>query len=111
MVVRIRLARYGVQNNPFFRIVAADSRSPAAGRHIEKLGHYNPTPESDGNVHVGLNLDRVRYWLSVGAQPSEPVAQLLGQAGITPRAPLRPRTSKAVDIAKGKNIRKNRAPK
>jgi ribosomal protein S16 len=52
-----------------------------------------------------------RYWLSVGAQPSEPVARLLGQAGIIPTPPERPRTEKFVDMTKGKNIRKTRLPK
>ena len=52
-----------------------------------------------------------RYWLSVGAQPSEPLARMLGQAGIIPTPPERPRTVKQPDVEKGKNIRKNRQSK
>mmetsp|Transcript_8133 Transcript_8133/g.23340 ORF Transcript_8133/g.23340 Transcript_8133/m.23340 type:complete len:112 (-) Transcript_8133:295-630(-) len=108
MVVRLRLARYGIRNNPFFRIVAADQRAPAQGKHLENLGHYDPNPKIDGNVHVGLNVERVKYWLSVGAQPSEPVGRLLGQVGIIPKPPDRPRTKKLPDPAKGKNIKRHK---
>jgi len=59
-----------LQNLPFYRIFAADSRSPRDGRHLEQLGHYDPIPGKDGNKHVGLNIERIKYWLSVGAQPS-----------------------------------------
>mmetsp|Transcript_38215 Transcript_38215/g.94969 ORF Transcript_38215/g.94969 Transcript_38215/m.94969 type:complete len:117 (-) Transcript_38215:92-442(-) len=85
MVVKIRLARFGHRNMPFYRIFVADSRSPRDGKHIEVVGHYDPKPEIDGNKHMGLKIDRVKYWLSVGAQPSDTVARLLGQAGILPQ--------------------------
>jgi small subunit ribosomal protein S16 len=75
------------QNLPFYRIFVADSRSPRDGRHVEQVGHYDPVPEKDGNKHLGLNIERIRYWLSVGAQPSDTVARLLGQAGVIPRPP------------------------
>lgn len=87
MVVRIRLARFGRKNLPFYRIFVADSRCPRDGKHLEQVGHYDPVPGKDGNKHIGLKIDRIRYWLSVGAQPSETVARLLGQAGVIPRAP------------------------
>ena len=76
-----------VQNLPFYRIFAADARSPRDGRHLENLGYYDPVPEKDGNKHVGLNIERIKYWLSVGAQPTGTVARLLGQAGIIPVQP------------------------
>ena len=81
MVVRLRLARFGRYKFPFYRIYAADHRSPRDGKHIEILGHYDPIPQKDGNKHVGLHLERIKYWLSVGAQPSKPVARILAKAG------------------------------
>eukprot|EP00884_Botryococcus_braunii_P002246 jgi/Botrbrau1/12021/Bobra.247_2s0025.1 len=87
MVVRLRLARFGRKNLPFYRIYAADARSRRDGRHLEIVGHYDPVPGRDGNKHVGLNFERIRYWLSVGAQPTDTVARLLGQAGVIPRPP------------------------
>eukprot|EP00051_Salpingoeca_urceolata_P027887 m.483743 g.483743 ORF g.483743 m.483743 type:complete len:107 (-) comp23067_c0_seq1:249-569(-) len=89
MVVRIRLARFGAKHAAFFRIVVANARSPRDGRHIERVGGYNPKPTHDNHKLVTLNVDRIKYWLSVGAQPSEPVARLLGMAGILPPVPKR----------------------
>ena len=74
MAVKIRLARAGAKKRPFYRIVAADTRSPRDGRFLEKLGTYNPNSEPS-TVH--LQQDRVDYWLGVGAQPSETVQRLL----------------------------------
>ena len=77
-----------MQKLPFYRIFVADSRCPRDGRHLEQVGHYDPAPAKDGNKHLGLHIDRIKYWLSVGAQPSDTVARLLGQAGVIPRPPL-----------------------
>ncbi|EEH53161.1 uncharacterized protein MICPUCDRAFT_8921, partial [Micromonas pusilla CCMP1545] len=87
MVVRIRLARRGHRNMPFYRIHVADARAPRDGKHLEIVGHYDPLPELDGNKHLSLKIERIKYWLSVGAQPSDTVARLLGQAGIIPPRP------------------------
>ena len=76
-MVRLRLARRGAKKRPFYRIVAADSRSPRDGRIIEQLGYYNPVSEPD---ELKVDLDRVDYWLSTGAQPSETVASLIKRA-------------------------------
>ncbi|GMH42748.1 hypothetical protein BSKO_10667 [Bryopsis sp. KO-2023] len=94
MVVRIRLARFGKRNQPFFRLFVADARCRRDGRHIECVGNYDPVPGKDGNRHVGLNMDRIRYWLSVGAQPSDTVSRLLGQAGLIPIPPEKPSSNK-----------------
>ena len=75
------------QNLPFYRLFVADSRSPRDGKHLEVVGHYDPIPGKDGNKHVGLNEERIKYWLSVGAQPSSAVARLLGKAGLIPMPP------------------------
>ncbi|GFY80466.1 ribosomal protein S16 family protein [Actinidia rufa] len=60
MVVRIRLSRLGCKNRPFYRVMAADSRSPRDGKHLEVLGYYNPLPGQDGGKRMGLNFDRVK---------------------------------------------------
>lgn len=78
---------YFLQNLPFYRIFAADSRSPRDGRHLENVGYYDPIPQKDGNKHIGLDIERIKYWLSVGAQPSRTVSRLLSQAGIIPKSP------------------------
>ncbi|RQM24985.1 hypothetical protein B5M09_001802 [Aphanomyces astaci] len=80
MVVRLRLARWGRVHSPFYRIVAADARYPRDGRHLEILGTYNPLAATDGVKELRVNNDRVKYWLSVGAQPSDRVSFLLGLA-------------------------------
>jgi small subunit ribosomal protein S16 len=79
-VVKIRLARYGSKKNPHYRIVVADSRKPRDGRNIESIGRYNPQTEPS---ELSINADRAKYWLSVGAQPSERVGKLLKIEGIT----------------------------
>jgi small subunit ribosomal protein S16 len=92
MPVRIRLARFGTKNRPHYRVYVADSRAPRDGKHIEIVGHYDPIAQKDGHKHVGLNVERIKYWLSVGAQPSDTVARLLGQAGVIPAVPRRGRS-------------------
>ena len=74
MAVKIRLARYGKKNRPFYRVVAADSQYATCGRFIEQLGTYDPVPEKP---EVKLKEDRVKYWLGVGAKPSDTVASLI----------------------------------
>jgi len=77
MAVKIRLKRIGAKNNPAYRVVVTDSRSPRDGRFIEELGTY--LPEKSG-ANYNVNLERVNYWLSNGAQPSETVASILKKA-------------------------------
>jgi small subunit ribosomal protein S16 len=81
MVVRIRLARHGIKirNRPFYNIVVANAKSPRDGKHIEKVGLYDPIPNEHGIKNVELNSDRIKYWLSVGAWPSDTVARLLSK--------------------------------
>ena len=86
MSVRIRLARGGTKKRPFYRIVATDSRDPRDGRFLEKLGTYNPILPSDSPERVVLREERLRYWLGVGAEPSDRVARFLDSAGITQNA-------------------------
>lgn len=79
LAVKLRLKRTGTTNSACWRVVAADSKSPRDGKNIEELGFYNPTKEP---AELKMNEERVKYWLSVGAQPSEQVASLIKQAGI-----------------------------
>ena len=78
MAVRIRLLRMGKIRNPQYRIVVADARTKRDGRAIEYIGVYHP--KEDPSV-IEVKSDRVQYWLSVGAQPSEPVQRLLEKTG------------------------------
>jgi small subunit ribosomal protein S16 len=77
MAVRIRLKRCGSKNHPVYRVVVTDSRNPRDGKFIEELGTYHPMQKT-GNVT--LNLDRAKYWLGVGALPSETVASFIRKA-------------------------------
>jgi small subunit ribosomal protein S16 len=83
MSVKIRMKRVGTKNTPVFRIVVADSRSPRDGKFIEELGTYQPLKK--GNNYT-LDLDRAKYWLSKGAQPSETVASFIKKANKTATA-------------------------
>ena len=77
MAVKIRMKRVGAKNAPVFRIVVADGRSPRDGKFIEEIGTYQPR-RKDNNFT--LDLDRAKYWLSKGAQPSDTVASFIKRA-------------------------------
>ena len=79
MAVKLRLTRVGSKKNPIYRVVAADSRSPRDGKFIEIVGRYNPQTEPST---IELDEDRVKVWLSKGAQPTDPVAKLLKIKGL-----------------------------
>ncbi|MBN8530841.1 MAG: 30S ribosomal protein S16 [Alphaproteobacteria bacterium] len=82
MAVMIRLARGGTKKRPYYRIVVADKRSARDGDFIEKVGAYNPLLAKDAKERLVLNEDRIKHWLSVGAQPSETLARFLTKAGL-----------------------------
>ena len=90
MSVKIRLRRDGAKKRPFYHVVAADSRRARNGRYIEELGYYNPIVAAETESIVVLKEDRVRYWLSVGAQPSDTAAALLKSKGLMARTAPRP---------------------
>ena len=83
MAMKIRLARGGSKKRPFYSIVASDSRMPRDGRFLEKLGTYNPLLAKDSEDRIKMDLERVQYWLSQGAQPTDRVARFLEAAGLT----------------------------
>jgi small subunit ribosomal protein S16 len=75
-MVTIRLTRGGAKKRPFYHVVVTDSRSPRDGRYIERVGYFNPIA-SGKEIRLSFDQERVQYWLSCGAQPSERVASLL----------------------------------
>ncbi|MSP11855.1 MAG: 30S ribosomal protein S16 [Chloroflexi bacterium] len=77
-MVKIRLRRMGAKKQPIYRVVIADARSPRDGRFIETIGEYHPRQDPP---YIRFNLERLRYWLSTGAQPSESVTQLMRTNG------------------------------
>jgi small subunit ribosomal protein S16 len=83
MAVRIRMKRAGAKNAPVYRIVVADSRSPRDGKFIEEIGTYHPLKKGD---NFTLELERAKYWVSKGAQPSETVASFIKKASKTAAA-------------------------
>lgn len=93
MSLKIRLSRSGAKKRPFYRIVLADSRSPRDGKFLEKLGTYNPMLPSDHAERLVLKEERIRHWLSVGAQPTDRVARFFSDAGYI-AAPARAEQSK-----------------
>src|SRR5438046_10134623 len=88
MAVRIRMKRIGAKNNPVFRIVVADNRSPRDGKFIEQIGTYQPLKKGD---NFALDYERAKYWIGKGAQPSDTVASFIRKAArAAPVAPTGP---------------------
>ena len=87
MSVKIRLSRGGAKKRPYYYVVAAHTASPRDGRYIEQIGTFDPMLKKDDQNRVKLNFDRCKYWLSVGAQPTDRVARLLDGAGLMKRTP------------------------
>ncbi len=81
MAVKLRMKMFGRKNRPEFRIVAADTRAPRDGSIIENLGWYHPREQKIEKV-LHMNEDRIKYWLSVGAQPSETLVSIFKKRGI-----------------------------
>ena len=79
MAVKIRLKRMGMKKKPFYRVIIADDRSPRDGRFVEEIGYYNPMPHP---AEIKVDNDRAKYWLGVGAQPTDTVRILLKKTGV-----------------------------
>lgn len=99
-MLKIRLARGGAKKKPFYSIVVANSRSPRDGAFIEKLGYYDPFLDNANPKRVVLNEERIKHWLSVGAQPSERVELFLSRAGLCPNVIRQARPKKSAPKAK-----------
>lgn len=85
MATKIRLARGGSKKRPFYSIVVADVRAPRDGRFIEKIGTFNPLLAKDNEQRLTMDQDRIKHWLSEGAQPTDKVLRFLDEAGILKR--------------------------
>jgi small subunit ribosomal protein S16 len=94
MPLKIRLARGGAKKRPYYRIVVAEATSPRDGRFIEKIGTYNPMLPKDSADRITILEDRVKHWLSVGAQPTDRVLRFLDARGLAKR-PARSNPKKA----------------
>jgi small subunit ribosomal protein S16 len=93
MSLKIRLSRIGAKKQAYYKIVIADSRSPRDGRFIEKIGTYNPRVARDHKEHLVIKEERIKHWVSVGAQPTDRVQRLLSQLGLA-KAPAVHKQSK-----------------
>lgn len=82
MALKIRLARGGAKKRPFYRIVVAEATAPRDGRFVERVGSYNPMLPADHAERVVLNQERIQYWLSVGAAPTDRVHLFLSRANL-----------------------------
>ncbi|HEB79517.1 MAG TPA: 30S ribosomal protein S16 [Rhodospirillales bacterium] len=100
MSLKIRLSRGGAKKNPFYRVVVADSRSPRDGRYIERVGSYNPMVPKDQKERLVLKEERIKYWLGVGAQPTDRVARFLAGAGLVKKPAIPEQTKKHLPRAK-----------
>lgn len=109
MSLRIRLTRGGAKKRPFYRIVVADSRSPRDGRFIEVVGTYNPQLASDDPERIALKEERLKYWLGVGASPSDRVASFCAKSGLMEPRPRREQTKKSAPKAKAQERLKTAA--
>ena len=83
-MLKLRLSRGGSKKRPFYKVVVADSRFPRDGRFIEKVGFFNPLLPKDKKERVGLEAERIKYWLGQGAKPTTRVARILGENDLIP---------------------------
>ena len=95
-MLKIRMSRGGAKKRPFYKIVIADSRRPRDGKFIEKVGFFNPLLPKDKTERLSLDVERIKYWLSQGAQPSERIARFLGEAKLIPMPKQRNNPIKAL---------------
>src|SRR6056300_691136 len=83
-MLKLRLSRGGTKKRPVYKVVVADSRFARDGRFIEKVGFFNPLLPKEKKERVGLEADRIKYWLGQGAQPTTRVARILGENELMP---------------------------
>ena len=83
-MLKLRLSRGGTKKRPVYKVVVADSRFARDGRFIEKVGFFNPLLPKDKKERVGLEAERIKYWLGQGAKPTTRVARILGENELMP---------------------------
>jgi len=123
-MLKLRLSRGGTKKRPVYKVVVADSRFARDGRFIEKVGFFNPLLPKDKKERVGLEAERIKYWLGQGAQPTTRVARILGENELMPMPANGNNPQKAVPkkerkkegeellkLKKQKLLKKQQAPK
>ena len=95
MALKIRLARGGAKKRPFYRIVVAEASSPRDGRYVERVGTYNPMVPKDHEQRITLNNERISFWMSKGAKPTERVQKMLASAGLASAVEMRDQPKKS----------------
>jgi small subunit ribosomal protein S16 len=95
MALKIRLARGGAKKRPFYRIVVAEASAPRDGRYVERVGTYNPMVPKDHEQRLTLNSERISFWMSKGAKPTERVHKMLASAGLMAALVLRDQPKKS----------------
>lgn len=100
MAVRIRLSRGGSKKRPFYKVVAADQRAPRDGSFIEKLGTFNPLLPKDHAERLVLDVEKVKAWLSKGAQPTDRVQKMLANLGLCAAPVIHDQPKKSAPKAK-----------
>jgi small subunit ribosomal protein S16 len=105
------MARAGARKKPYYHIVVAESRAPRDGSFLERLGTYDPKLPKDNADRVKLNGERIKFWISKGAQVSDRVAIFMGKAGLAPMPERKNNPQKAVAKAKMTERKKAKAAK
>ncbi|MEK9594515.1 MAG: 30S ribosomal protein S16, partial [Rhodospirillaceae bacterium] len=95
MSLKIRLARGGAKKRPFYRIVVAESSMPRDGRFVERVGTYNPMLPKEHDDRLVIKDERIKYWLSKGAQPTDRVHKMLAGVGLMPAFTYRDQPKKS----------------
>lgn len=95
MALKIRLARGGAKKRPFYRIVVAEASSPRDGRYVERVGTYNPMVPKDHEQRITLNNERISFWMSKGAKPTERVQKMLASASLASAVEMRDQPKKS----------------
>jgi len=110
-MLKLRLSRGGTKKRPVYKVVVADSRFARDGRFIEKVGFFNPLLPKDKKERVGLEAERIKYWLGQGAQPTTRVARILGENELMPMPANGNNPKKAVPKKERKKEGEESAPK
>jgi len=110
-MLKLRLSRGGTKKRPVYKVVVADSRFARDGRFIEKVGFFNPLLPKEKKERVGLEAERIKYWLGQGAQPTTRVARILGENELMPMPTNGNNPQKAVPKKERKKEGSEEAPK
>ena len=110
-MLKLRLSRGGTKKRPVYKVVVADSRFARDGRFIEKVGFFNPLLPKEKKERIGLEAERIKYWLGQGAQPTTRVARILGENELMPMPANGNNPQKAVSKKDRKKEGSEEAPK